>query len=56
MTCFSVGQNDQLIFIGDKVLIFFTEEEETTEIKFSKWELDRNRLVWVKMTQTTSAP
>ena len=37
MTCFSVGQNDQLIFIGDKVLIFFTEEEETTEIKFSKW-------------------
>ena len=36
MTCFSVGQNDQLIFIGDKVLIFFTEEEETTEIKFSK--------------------
>ena len=50
MTCFSVGQNDQLIFIGDKVLIFFTEKEETTEIKFSKWELDRNRLVWVKMT------
>ena len=54
MTCFSVGQNDQLIFIGDNVLSFFTKEEEITEIEFSKWELDRNRVVWVKMTQTTS--
>ena len=40
MTCFSVGQNDQLIFIGDKVLIFFTEEEETNwnqVLKMGTW-------------------